>query len=111
MYLVYPLLGIFLQGHFLAEQEVMKGRHQISLILMRKSRLPHKQEKPDTVAAAANQMAMQIALGGGEGQAQGIHDLRQTTQMCLIECHRHHHQAEETGMWQFSNLTAFSIVY
>lgn len=65
---------------------------------MRKLLLPRKQEKPDMVADPANQMEIQIPLGVGEGQDQGIHALCQTTQMCLIGSHRHHHQVVETGM-------------
>ena len=65
---------------------------------MRKLPLSRKQEKPDTDADPAYQMEIQITLGVEEGQEQGTHDLCQTTQMCLIESHRRHHQAVETGI-------------
>ena len=50
------------------------------------------------VADPANQMEIQIPLGVEEGQDQGTLDLHQTTQMYLIESHRHHQQAVETGI-------------
>ena len=77
----------------------MKGFRQISLIQMKKLYLPRRQEKPDMVVDPASQMAIQTPWGVGWGQDQGIHDPRQTTQMCLIGSHRHHHQAVETGIW------------
>lgn len=89
---------IFSQQHFQAEQEAMKGSHQISLIRMRKLHLPHKPEKPDMAADPANQMEILIRLGVGEGQDQGTRVLLQTTQMCLTGSHRHHHLVVETGV-------------